>query len=89
MPRRKKFPSIQVDYLDGGKNSENHLVQKSNPLLSLSQTDMTLPELKILDIYLFRIDGHDEEKRSVQLEKCVTLRFSFRLLGVFGVFSLD
>ena len=50
---------------------------------------MTFPELKILDIYLSRIDGHDEEKRSVQLEKCVTLRFSFRLLGVLGDFSLD
>ena len=69
MPRRKKLPSIQVDYVDGGKNSENHLIQKSNPLLSLSQTDMTLPELKILDIYLSRIDSHDETKRTVQLEK--------------------
>ena len=69
MPHRKRLPPIQADYIDGGKNSENHLIQKSNPLLSLSQTNMTLPELKILDIYLSRIDSHDEDKRTVQLKK--------------------
>ena len=68
MPRRKKLPTIP-DYAGSGREPENHLIQKSNPLLSLSQTDMTLPELKILDIYLSRIDSHDEEKRTVQLEK--------------------
>ena len=68
MPRRKKLPLIP-DYAGSGRDPENHLIQKSNPLLSLSQTDMTLPELKILDIYLSRIDSHDEEKRTVQLEK--------------------
>ena len=69
MPRRKKLPPIPADYIDGGKNSENHLIQKSNPLLSLSQTDMTLAELKILDVYLDRIDSHNEDKRTVQFEK--------------------
>ena len=68
MPRRKKLPPIP-DYTDGGKNPETHLIQKSNPLLSLSETDMTLPELKILDVYLDRIDSHNEEKRTVQFEK--------------------
>lgn len=57
------------DYKDGGRSPETHLIQKSNPLLSLSETDMTLPELKILDVYLDRIDSHDEEKRTVQFEK--------------------
>ncbi len=68
MPRRKKLPPVP-DYTDGGQNPETHLIQKSNPLLSLSATDMTLPELKILDIYLDRIDSHNEEKRTVQFEK--------------------
>lgn len=68
MPRRKKLPPLP-DYKDGGRNPETHLIQKSNPLLSLSETDMTLPELKILDVYLDRIDSHDEEKRTVQFEK--------------------
>lgn len=68
MPKRKTLPPIP-DYIDSGKNPETHLVQKSNPLLSLSETNMTLPELKILDVYLDRIDSHDEEKRTVQFEK--------------------
>lgn len=68
MPRRKKLPPMP-DYKDGGRSPETHLIQKSNPLLSLSETDMTLPELKILDVYLDRIDSHDEEKRTVQFEK--------------------
>lgn len=46
-----------------------NLIQKSNPLLSLSETDMSLAELKILDVYLSRIDSHDEDKRTVQLAK--------------------
>ena len=37
--------------------------------MSLSQTNMTLPELKILDAYLDRINSHDEEKRTVQFKK--------------------
>lgn len=68
MPRRKKLPPLP-DYTDGGRNPETHLIQKSNPLLSLSETGMSLPELKILDVYLDRIDAHNEEKRTVQFEK--------------------
>ena len=68
MPRRKKLPPIP-DYTNSGKNPENHFIQKSNPLLSLSETDMSLPELKILDVYLDRIDSHDQEKRTVQFKK--------------------
>lgn len=68
MPRRKKLPPIP-SYMDCGKNPESHLIQKANPLLSLSETDMTLPELKILDVYLDRIDSHNEENRTVQFEK--------------------
>lgn len=68
MPQRKKLPPLP-DYKDGGRSPETHLIQKSNPLLSLSETDMTLPELKILDVYLDRIDSHDEEKRTIQFGK--------------------
>lgn len=68
MPRRKRLP-LFPDYTDSGRSPETHLIQKSNPLLSLSETDMTLPELKILDVYLDRIDSHNEEKRTVQFEK--------------------
>ena len=68
MPKRNKLPSIP-DYRGIGKNSEKLTVQKSNPLQSLSQTAMTLPELKILDAYLARIDSHNPDKRCVQFEK--------------------
>ena len=68
MPRRKKLPVIP-DYKGTGRNPDNLLVQKTNPLLTLSETNMTLAELKILDAYLSRIDSHDQEKRFIRLEK--------------------
>ena len=68
MPKRNKLPSVP-DYKGIGNNSEKMLVQKSNPLMSLSETSMTLPELKILDAYLARIDSHSPSKRCVQFEK--------------------
>ena len=45
------------------------LIQKSNPLLSLSETGLTLAEFKILDAYLGRINSHDPEKRFIRFEK--------------------
>lgn len=68
MPKRKKLPAVP-DYKGIGKNSEKMMIQKSNPLTSLSETDMTLPELKILDAYLARINSHEPDKRYVQFEK--------------------
>lgn len=66
MPKRNTIP---VPYKDAGKNPDELLVQKSNPLLSLTETDMTLPEFKILDAYLARIDSHNDERRTVVFEK--------------------
>lgn len=68
MPRRKKLPAVP-DYKGAGKEPDNLLIQKSNPLLSLSETGLTLAEFKILDAYLGRINSHDPEKRFVRLEK--------------------
>lgn len=68
MPRRKKLPAVP-DYTGAGKEPENLLVQKSNPLLSLSETGLTLAEFKILDAYLGRINSHDPEKRFIRFEK--------------------
>lgn len=67
MPKRKKLPVVP-DYVGLGK-VEKLIVQKSNPLQSLAKTELTLPELKILDVYLSRIDSHDPEKRTVVIEK--------------------
>lgn len=48
---------------------DNLVVQKSRPLLSLWQSDFSLQELKILDVYLGRINSHDKEHRSVVFRK--------------------
>ena len=47
----------------------NYLVQKSNPLQSLSETKMTLAEFKILDAYLSKINSHNPEERCVTFDK--------------------
>ena len=46
-------------------NKLNMLVQKSNPLLSLLTSDMTLEEFKILDVYLAHINSRDPSTRDV------------------------
>lgn len=71
MPKRKKMPKIPPipDYEGIGRNPEKAYIQKSRPLRSLSETELTLPELKILDAYLARINSHDQNKRTVKLEK--------------------
>lgn len=81
MPKRTKLPESK--YIGTGKSELT--VQKSNPLLTLSETDLTLPEFKILDAYLSRIDSHNEEKRTVQLDKG-TLE---RMLGVSRILKND
>lgn len=50
-------------------NVNNPMIQKSKPLQLLSQTDLTLAEFKILDVYLSRINSHDDSIRTVVLEK--------------------
>jgi hypothetical protein len=57
------------DYTGVPKDSKQLIIQKSNPLLSLSETGMSLFELKLLDLYLSRIDSHNPEKRKVRFEK--------------------
>ena len=67
IPKRKTLPTFP-EYV-GSTENEKLLIQKSNPLLTLSETSMTLPELKILDAYLARINSHEPEKRQVKFEK--------------------
>lgn len=75
MPKRKKLPRVP-DYVGAGRGEL--VVQKSNPLQTLAQTDLTLSEFKILDVYLSRIDSHKPEARFVRFE-CGELE---KLLGV-------
>lgn len=68
MPKRKRILKV-ADYIGLPKDNDKLMVQKSNPLQTLSETDMTLVEFKILDAYLSRIDSHDSSKRHVRFEK--------------------
>lgn len=84
MPQRKKLPEISK-ITDIGCNPETHIVQKSNPLLTLSETGLTLAEFKILDAYLARINSHKPEERFVRLEKGAIERY----LGVTQIKPAD
>lgn len=64
MARKKKIAPIM-----GIPNEDKLMVQKSIPLYSLWQSDLTLAEFKILDVYLSRIDSHHPERRAVMFEK--------------------
>lgn len=64
MPRRKNEPIKTL-----GKDTDKLTIQKSLPLYSLWQSDLTLAEFKILDTFLSRIDSHNPERRSVIFQK--------------------
>lgn len=68
MPRRKKLPTVP-DIVGTARKEDKMLVQKSNPLQSLSETGMSLAEFKILDVYLSRINSHNPDERFVRFEK--------------------
>lgn len=52
-----------------GKKEADLIVEKSNPLLTLWRSPLTVGELQILDTYLARINSEDPEHRRVVLEK--------------------
>jgi len=64
MPKKKSEPIIGT-----GKNPSVHMIQKSNPLMALSRSELSLADLKIFDAYLARINSHQPERRTVKLEK--------------------
>lgn len=74
MPKRKRLPELhEFPDISGigrhDKDPHNWLIQKSKPLMTLSNTSMTLSELKILDAYLGRIDSSQSDNRYVRLER--------------------
>ena len=68
MTRHKKILPVP-DYFGTGSTPEKAYIQKARPLQSLSETNLTLPELKILDAYLSRINSHNPAARYVRFEK--------------------
>lgn len=65
--RKKKI--VEPDYTGIGSRPDNAIVQKSKPLFALTESSLTLPELKILDVFLSRINSHDPEKTSVMFDR--------------------
>ena len=65
MPRGR----TKIKVLEGLPDIDKMTVEKSNPLTALWQSDMTLAQFKIMDVYLSRIDPHKPEKRLVRFEK--------------------
>lgn len=61
---KKKIKTIQ-----SLGTTEKLTIQKSKPLFALWQSELTLAEFKILDVYLGRINSHDEEHRTVKFKK--------------------
>ncbi len=68
MPKRKTLMDLP-DYVGVSQDDSKLIVQKTNPLQTLSETSMTLAEFKILDAYLSKIDSHNENKRYVRFSK--------------------
>lgn len=66
MAKKSKDETV---YINGGNNPDTLLIQKSNPLASLSYTNLSLAEFKILDAYLARINSRDPTKRTVVFER--------------------
>lgn len=62
---RKKISPIETL----GSDVDNLTVQKSRPLFALWRSELTLPEFKILDTYLSRIDSHNPDRRTVTFSK--------------------
>lgn len=63
---RKK---VKIEPIEGFPGIDKLTVEKSQPLTALWQSDMTLAQFKIMDVYLSRIDPHKPEKRLVRFEK--------------------
>ena len=76
------------------------IVQKSKPLQLLAQTNITLSEFKILDVYLSRIDSHAPQNRTVvftkgEIEKILGVKrirkeeLLKRLRGLFQIVEIE
>lgn len=68
MPKKPAKPS-EILAGNSSLNAEMMTIQKSLPMLALWRSPLTLPEFKILDLYLARIDSRKPDQRWVRFEK--------------------
>ena len=98
MPKYKNVAK-QNNYKKNPKIKEL-IVQKSKPLQLLAQTNITLSEFKILDVYLSRIDSHAPQNRTVvftkgEIEKILGVKrirkeeLLKRLRGLFQIVEIE
>lgn len=59
----------KIEPIESLGNTDKLTVLKSKPLFALWQSELTLAEFKILDLYLGRINSHDDKHRTVKFEK--------------------
>lgn len=76
MKSRKNLPISKEENAEKDNNccekcndDKNLLIQKANPLLSLSESKMSLVEFKLLDAYLSHINTQDISSRYVRFER--------------------
>ena len=64
---RKNFQNFKAH----SKNPETKkiIVQKSGPLQLLAETNLTLTEFKIIDVYLGKINSHDPKSQEIVFTK--------------------
>jgi hypothetical protein len=48
---------------------DSHIIQKSRPLIFMQAVPFSLGELKVLDVYLSRINSHNEKELTVRFSK--------------------
>ena len=63
----KKLPDFKT--YQKNPEAEKIIVQKSGPLQLLSETNLTLAEFKIIDVYLGKINSHDPQSREITFTK--------------------
>ena len=63
----KKLPDFKT--YQKNPEAEKIIVQKSGPLQLLSETNLTLSEFKIIDVYLGKINSHDPQSREITFTK--------------------
>lgn len=60
---------MNVSELKKENTEEIAIIEKSKPLLDVLQSNWTLNELKVLDIYLSKINARDQDSRTVTFNK--------------------
>ena len=59
MPKRNRLPE-RPDFIEITEQSQNRFVQKQKSLMMLQDSDIPLTSLKLIDLYLSKLDNYLE-----------------------------